>query len=972
MEPVNVGRYAIGEVLGTGAMGEVRAALDLHDGRAVAVKLLTAAAARNPAAGEVFAREVRAVARLNHRAVIQIHDQGVLDPDAARRLGLPAASPWFAMERAEWSAQRAFRRWSDLRVLLLDLLEGLAYCHARDLVHRDLKPGNVLYIDGVWKLADFGLCVPLHELGSNIAGTPLYMAPEQFNAPGEVGPWSDLYALGCLVWARCTGTPPFVGDLRALQQAHTYQPLPELESQFEIPSRFRMWLQRMLAKDPTRRFDHAADARRALLDLAPETTPRSGRTAAGPRGTALIGLRELPLIGRDRERDALVDRLLDTLAREARTLHVIDGVAGTGKSFLATHVAHHAAELGLVRLVEIRHQATDTGGEGLADLAQRLLVRPRSPLSGVARTVAEAWVDFHSPTPPIADRLAALLDGIDTLNRSRPTLLLVDDLQWGRETRALVERLLVVGPRPLFVLATERIEPGAGSVLPAEWERTRLGGLSPETAEQLAAEVLGQDSFRALQLAEISQGSPLLAVQLAVHFAQTGRFAVQSDPLQAWRTRLDSVLAAHPDLWPSLLVGAVLGGEVHDREWARLRPDNHALDGLVRACLAEETPHGWRLAHPLLVQAVRARASDAVWVRLNTTAATALVDADPLRRARMFLAAGNHTAALELALHVSREAHWHGDFGRRKMAWTVAERCDTVDGELAVRRDVAGLWEHINDLDPDEALNRAATLVARADSGACWRLMMYIRIRRAEFEAAGEALERAEQRSPGDPANGRARLQLAIRAGRFADAHQMLEAAGPPATGDAYARARWYRSVGRVAFGLNDFATAEIHLREAMDLAERSGSMGLANVIRGELGEVVRWLGRPDESVRMLQQVVQRDLRFGTVAPVARLNLALALLESGNPQRAGALLGELHEQPGVWREIESIALAALGRALGEQGLLEDVPGVLAQITSPSHDPDYRTQLEVLKGLATWDPALERRVDALLAQLDTHV
>jgi len=965
VELVQLGRYAISEILGRGAIGEVRAALDVIDGQALAVKLLTAEAALRPDAAEGFAREIRSVARLNHRCVVQILDQGVLDRAASTALDLPEGSPWFAMERADYSAQRPLRDWDAIHRLILDLLDSLAYCHARDLVHRDLKPGNVLRCGAHWKLADFGLAVPLHELGSNIAGTPLYMAPEQFNSPSEVGPWSDLYALGCLLWARCTGSPPFLGDVRALQDAHTRQPLPPFQPEMDLPPRFAMWLHRLLAKDPTRRFSHAADAREALLDFAPVDLP--ARPAPSPRtGISLIGMRELPLLGRDEPHSALMEALDRTLDRASRSLVVVEGIAGTGKSFLALHLAREAAERGRVRVLELRHPSEDAGGEGLAQFAARLLHRPRSPVSGAHRDTLTAWLDFHSPTPPLEQRLEALVAALHTLNHDRPTLLLADDLQWGAESEAFVERLLSEGPRPLFVLATERLEPGRGSVLPPHWDRIHIRGLDPDTAEALAAEVLGEASFRAMQLAEISRGSPLLAVQLAVHFAKTGRFAVQSDPIQAWKARLDSVLADQPELGSSLLVAAVLGGDVLHREWARLVPDEHALAALIRAYLAEQTPTGWRLAHPLLVDAVRDRASPGAWVRLNATVAHTLVDADPLRRARLFLAAGNPDRALELALHVHDEAHRLGDWARRRAAWRVAHACPGPGAELGLRRDLADLWHQLDDTDPDEALSRAIDLSQRADRPATWRLLMQVHIRRAEYDAAHQALQHALQLAPDSSANRRAQIQLALRSGHYDQAASLLGA--PPPRGDRVESARWERTTGRIAFGQDRFDSAAEHLHTALDLAERAHAPGLAHRIRSELGEVLRWQGDLDGSVALLQQVVQQDRRHGTIGPVARLNLALAVLDGGHPQRAAALLRELQALPGVWLELDSIALAALARAEAEHGDLVAASTHIAALQRPSHDPDYRRQLEFLLPLCAYEPKLERRVEALLNEV----
>ena len=164
------------------------------------------------------------------------------------------------------------------------------------MIHRDLKPANVLVrqTDGdLWvQLTDFGLAHaagggPDEALGG---GTPSYMAPEQFVGTWrEVGPWTDLYALGCLGWALAHGAPPW-GAARTVDEKrrqHLREALPRLEPVVAVPVGFEAWLRRLLQKAPEDRFRSAADAAWALAQLG-EPEPSlvvSGASTVGPEGS---------------------------------------------------------------------------------------------------------------------------------------------------------------------------------------------------------------------------------------------------------------------------------------------------------------------------------------------------------------------------------------------------------------------------------------------------------------------------------------------------------------------------------------------------------------------------------------------------------------------------------------------------------------------------------------------------------------
>jgi len=297
-----VGSFELLDELGRGGMAEVwRAAYRcpevLTSGQAlpraaeraeavepqlVALKVLTTARARREAYVSAVQREVRAIARLDHPHVLVVLDQGQISPESARASGgrLVAGSPWLAMELASSGSLRPHRGkmpWPQLRGVLLELLEALAHAHARGVLHRDIKPANVLF--GAWgggvKLADFGVAHPLHghETDSSegwAAGTPAYMAPEQFEGRAcDFGPWTDLYGLGCLAFEMASGHKPYPAtkNFATAAQAHLTWPLPVLSPATAVPSHFEAWLHRLLAKEGYHRYQLAADAAHDLRRL---------------------------------------------------------------------------------------------------------------------------------------------------------------------------------------------------------------------------------------------------------------------------------------------------------------------------------------------------------------------------------------------------------------------------------------------------------------------------------------------------------------------------------------------------------------------------------------------------------------------------------------------------------------------------------------------------------------------------------
>lgn len=455
MSGIPVGPFDLETRIGRGGMGEVWLAnhVDGSPGDpAVAVKVLTDRGARDPEYLRAFKNEVRLAAGLDHPHILLVHDYGEISPEAEKRSRgvLKAGSPWLAMELADGGPVGAGGQlsWRELRWALLCVLDALAHAHARGVVHRDVKPENVLLSAGGIKVSDFGLAQAVDRLGdvqlaNHHAGTPQYMAPEQIEGRWrDWGPWTDLYGLGCLAWTLVSGAPPFSAHgLRGAIEAHLGAEPPPLEPRIGVPEGFEGWLRRLLQKDPFRRFRRAADATWALMSLpepveidetsfdvtAPLPTldtleitwegedrggpaaheidapiepepiapfPSSWRRPHGqeppPRmagvGLGLFGLRDIPLVGRHELRDRLWDSLAEVERSRRGRLVVLRGEVGVGKTRVARWLCERGHALGAIAVVWATHAEPSRADDGLAPmLARHLRVQDLDPDAALAR-----------------------------------------------------------------------------------------------------------------------------------------------------------------------------------------------------------------------------------------------------------------------------------------------------------------------------------------------------------------------------------------------------------------------------------------------------------------------------------------------------------------------------------------------------------------------------------------------------------
>jgi eukaryotic-like serine/threonine-protein kinase len=290
------GRYELDGIVGRGGMAEVYRARDIRLDRIVAVKTLREDLARDQTFQARFRREAQSAASLNHPSIVAVYDTGEDDTGGSH-------IPYIVMEYVDGRTLRDLLR-EDRRLLperALEITDGvlraLDYSHRNGIVHRDIKPGNVMLTrDGKVKVMDFGIARAVSDAQATmtqtaqVIGTAQYLSPEQ--ARGErVDARSDLYSTGCLLYELLTGRPPFLGDSPvAIAYQHVREnPVPPSRVDPEVPQWADAIVLRAMAKDPRDRYQSAAEMRQDIQRALQGVPVAAPRTAAYGTATQRVG-----------------------------------------------------------------------------------------------------------------------------------------------------------------------------------------------------------------------------------------------------------------------------------------------------------------------------------------------------------------------------------------------------------------------------------------------------------------------------------------------------------------------------------------------------------------------------------------------------------------------------------------------------------------------------------------------------------
>ncbi len=270
-------RYELSSKIGSGGLGTVWRGKDKSLGRDVAVKILHEGLASDAIFAERFRREAKGAASLAHPNVVTVYDTGT-DDDV----------PFIVMELQDGEslhtrlAREGALPAEDVARIGRSILAALEHAHSRGLIHRDMKPANVL-LDATTheaKVVDFGIAKGIEDTGggltrtSGLIGTAAYLSPEQVSGKNAT-PTSDLYAVGCLLYACLVGEPPFGGGSPvAVAMAHVRDPVPPLvDRRPDVPADFEAVIMRALEKDPGQRFSSAEEMDDAIAATGLDKMP---------------------------------------------------------------------------------------------------------------------------------------------------------------------------------------------------------------------------------------------------------------------------------------------------------------------------------------------------------------------------------------------------------------------------------------------------------------------------------------------------------------------------------------------------------------------------------------------------------------------------------------------------------------------------------------------------------------------------
>ncbi len=460
-----IGAYTVLSLLGAGGMGEVYRARDPRLARDVAIKVLPADPTPDRSRSRRFLREAQAIAGLNHPHICVVHDVG--EQEGISYLVMEYLEGQTLRERLRDAAPLPL---PDGLTIALEVAEALVEAHRHGIVHRDVKPGNIMLTGRGTKLLDFGLARPVEaiEVPSTTAltsagvvlGTPHYMSPEQ--ARGQpVDARSDVFSLGAVIYEMVTGCRPFdgVNAIDTIDAVLHQEPRAVAELRPEAPAALGSLIAKCLAKDNDDRYQSVEQVWTDLLDLRHGTTPRTW-IQPPPLRRHNLPLQVTSFVGRESEVAELCSALAET------RLLTLSGSGGCGKTRLALTVASTVAD-NYPDGVCLTELAAVTDGEL------------------IAQSVASALGVEEEPGRPLQQRLADYLE-------AKRLLLVLDNCEHLVATAAPFVQSILTSCEGLQILATSR------DPLRIPGERVwRVPPLSvPESASVPLAEVSGYEGVR--------------------------------------------------------------------------------------------------------------------------------------------------------------------------------------------------------------------------------------------------------------------------------------------------------------------------------------------------------------------------------------------------------------------------------------------------------------------------------------------
>lgn len=1025
-------RYRPTRKVGEGATGVVYHAEDRILETEVAVKVVKTNLALHRRFRARFAREVAISARIVHPHVIPVHDTGALatgEPFVA--LGYAAGGSLADLLKIRPAVSEVLR-------LLDEVLDALSAIHAKALIHQDLKPSNILLYPGtdgqvhVW-VADLGVADALAELTRDrkgISGTPGYMAPEQLvGRTQDLGPWTDLYALGLILYETLAGERPHPGEGRQeLLDARLRAP-PVLTSSGDmpVPPALADLVASLLDPEPRQRMDLAADVRRALRDAVkgvsfrgrvrsfrgdaqtsattgpmlgpgeyplssppPPTDPEAGALrwnrvppdpippqppadtgweAPARASLPLFALRDVPLVGRERERKVLWDAAREVIALGEPRLVLIVGESGSGKSRLVGAVSNSLEQGGWMEVTPLRYHAPPGVDDGFRGAVRDLLVpwndnregmetrlarwigrdRQRPPREvHEEATILARWCGYlKEGEPPVSDAvgLAYLYRYLDARAWRGGSCLVLEDAHNALadgDGLAIAEALLdrTVGERPVLVLCTLSAEAlQRDPVL-----RRKVEGLQERGARRIGLRRLNLTETR-----KVVQESLLLHPELA----RVVSLECEGDPLAA---------------------GLLL------REWASRKLLNPGEGGLYQLspdiALADAMPKDRESLLRRRIQAALESATDPAAAAEALSAAALAGQEPPASLIRVVNDAGLDAL---LATGLVGERRGHLVFEHSRLQHVALEMAARAPNVRDLHRRLAEAWETFGsstDLDVDLPLGMHRLRAGEPEKGlepllAAARKMIQGGRARDAIRAGAMAIEAADL--VGQPTARlearRLHAEALLEAGEPERALPLIEHALREVEGDRLARARLRVLYGRAARKRGDLEGALREFEQAHQtftaLRDRAGLVAVA----AQRAKLARVQGRHDRSIthwaevlRMnggdlgleaeaLNGLVESLIRAGQLdlidRQIARLQrVSRASGETRRIAEASATWGMLHMHRNQLDEAERLlsTASAIAATLGADQLHLRCRALLAEVAQLRGDLDTAEEL----------------------------
>lgn len=622
-------RYILKSILGTGGMGAVYRAYDRLTGEEVALKQVTTPPVRLGFASRAgdenlhlaLAQEFKTLSSLRHPHIVSVRDYGF---DEQRQ-------PFFTMDLlrdADTIIEAGQGQTLDTQVdLLIQLLQALAYLHRRGVLHRDLKPGNVLVVNGQVKVLDFGLSLiterSVADVTQSTTGTFAYMAPELFQGmPPSTR--SDLYAVGVLAYEILAGQYPFNTDNMALLISQILTAPVDMDL-LNVDDALVAVITRLLDRSAQERYQDANDTIKAFCAATGKDLPKE-----------TVSIRESFLqaakfVGRDEEMESLTQALHEAMQGRGSTW-LIGGESGVGKSRLCD-------EFRSVALVEgalvVRGQTLREGGSLYhiwRNPLRRLVItnEPDNDQSSILKSIVSDISNLVGREIPDAPPLDPQAAQIRLLRTTRdlfqttpiPVVVILEDLQWAESNSlAVLDRLSkIVADTQLFILGNYRNDEAPN--LPESIPGVRvleIHRLTKESIADLTTSMLGPGG-RDARIIELMQreteGNPFFLVEtvraLAEEAGQLDQISQMTLPERVIAGGIQEIVHRRLSQVPSeyrhsLQLAAVAGREIDLDVMEKLSGDGTLdswLNDLSEIAVFDVLAGQWRFAHDKLREGV--------------------------------------------------------------------------------------------------------------------------------------------------------------------------------------------------------------------------------------------------------------------------------------------------------------------------------------------------------------------------------